>query len=163
MDMKFVRLLGLVLFLLACVEVNAQRTYLQDADFALYEEEKYYEAIELYKKAYTKEKGRDVKAEIIFKIAEAYRLSDQTEQAAVWYDKAVLAQYPDPITHLHLADMKMKLGNYDEAIVSYQKYMSAKPSDPAGQRGIESAEKAQKWADNPSKYIVEPVVLINSE
>lgn len=164
MDMKLGRLLGLVMFLLvAYVNVNAQRTYLDDANFALYEEEKYHEAIELYKKAYTKEKGRDVKAEIIFKIAESYRLSDETEQAAVWYDKAILAQYPDPISHLHLGNMKMKLGNYDEAIVEFQKYMAAKPGDPAGQKGIESAEKAQKWADNPTKYVVEPVILINSE
>src|SRR5690606_20472901 len=35
--------------------------------------------------------------------------------------------------------------------------------DPRGEMGIESAEKAQKWADNPATYVVNPVVLINSE
>lgn len=162
--MKLGRLVCLLFFVFgAYVTASAQRTYLEDADFALYQEEKYHEAIELYKKAYTKEKGSDVKAEIIFKIAEAYRLSDQTEQAAVWYDKAILAQYPDPVAYLHFGDMKMELGQYDEAIIQYQKYIAANPSDPKGQLGVESAQKAQKWADNPSNYIVEPVVLINSE
>lgn len=162
--MKLGRLVCLLFFVFgAYVTAFAQRTYLEDADFALYQEEKYHEAIELYKKAYTKENGRDVKAEIIFKIAEAYRLSDQTEQAAVWYDKAILAQYQDPIAYLYLGDMKMELGHYDEAIVHYQKYIAANPSDPRGQLGVESAQKAQKWADDPTKYIVEPVILINSE
>ena len=162
--MKLGRLVCLLFFVFgAYVTASAQRTYLEDADFALYQEEKYHEAIELYKKAYTKEKGSDVKAEIIFKIAEAYRLSDETEQAAVWYDKAILAQYQDPIAYLHLGEMKMKLGQYDEAIVQFQKYIAANPSDPRGQLGVESAQEAQKWSDNPTKYIVEPVVLINSE
>lgn len=162
--MKLGRLLCLLFFVFgAYYTATAQRTYLEDADFALFDEEKYHEAIELYKKAYTKEKRSDVKAEIIFKIAEAYRLSDETEQAAVWYDKAILAQYQDPVSYLHLGEMYMELGKYDQAIVQFQKYVAAKPSDSKGQLGIESAQKAQKWADNPTKYIVEPVVLINSE
>lgn len=162
--MNISRLLGLA-FLSLCFsfQVLAQKSYLDDADFALYEEEKYFEAIELYKKAYVKEKGRDVKAEIIFKIAEAYRLSDQTEQAQVWYDKSIIAQYADPIAHLRLAEMKMQNGKYDEALVEFQKYTAEKPGDPRGQQGIEAAKKAQEWADTPENYIVEPVVLINSE
>lgn len=162
--MNISRVLGFA-FLTLCfsMQLVAQKSYLDDADFALYEEEKYFEAIELYKKAYVKEKGRDVKAEIIFKIAEAYRLSDQTLQAQVWYDKAIIAQYADPIAHLRLADMKMQNGKYDEALVEYQKYTAEKPTDPRGKQGIEAAKKAQEWVDNPENYIVEPVVLINSE
>jgi len=162
--MNISRLLGLAFFTLCfSLQLVAQKSYLDDADFALYKEEKYFEAIELYKKAYVKEKGRDVKAEIIFKIAEAYRLSDQTEQAQVWYDKSIIAQYADPIAHLRLAEMKMQNGKYDEALVEFQKYASEKPADPRGKQGIEAAKKAQEWVDNPENYIIEPVVLINSE
>ncbi len=162
--MKLFKALGLAfLSLLFTVNLVAQKSYLDDADYALYQEEKYFEAIEMYKKAYVKEKGRDVKAEIIFKIAESYRLSDQTEQAEVWYDKSLIAQYADPIARLRLAQMKMQNGKYDEALVEFQKYVAEKPTDPRGKLGIESAEKAQKWKDNPENYVVEPVVLINSE
>jgi len=162
--MNISRVLGFALLTLCfSLQLVAQKSYLDDADFALYEEEKYFEAIELYKKAYVKEKGRDVKAEIIFKIAEAYRLSDQTEQAMVWFEKSIIAQYADPIAHLRLAEMKMQNGKYDEALVEYQKYTAEKPGDPRGKQGIESAKTAQEWADNPENYIVEPVVLINSE
>ena len=162
--MKIFRVVGLIFFFsITSFNLIAQKSFLDDADHALYKEEKYFEAIELYKKAYVKEDGRDVKAEIIFKIGESYRLSDQPEQAEVWYGKAIIAQYADPVAILHLADMKMINGKYDEALVEYQKYVAEKPSDPKGKKGIEAAQMAQKWADNPDKYIVEPVVLLNSE
>ncbi|MEX2379497.1 MAG: OmpA family protein [Vicingaceae bacterium] len=162
--MKFTTVLGfLLLFAIAPVHLHAQKSYLDDADHALYKEEKYHEAIEMYKKAYVKESGRDVKAEIIFKIGEAYRLSDQPEQAEVWFEKAIIAQYVDPIARLRLAEVKMQNGKYDEAMVEFQKYAADNPSDPRGKQGIEAAESAQTWMDNPTTYIVEPVVLINSE
>lgn len=162
--MKFLKVVGISIFLLSYTfQLSAQKSYLDDADHALYKEEKYFEAIEMYKKAYVKEKGRDVKAEIIFKIAESYRLSDQTEQAEVWYDKSIIAQYADPIARFHLAEMKMQNGKYDEALVEYQKYAAEVPSDSRGKKGIEAASTAQKWYDNPENYIVEPEVLLNSE
>ena len=145
------------------MQIIAQKSYLEDADKALMQEEKYFEAIELYKKAYVKEPARDVKAQIIFKIAEAYRLSDQPMQAEVWYDKSVIAQYADPVANMRLGDMKMMNGNYDEALVAYQKYAADVPSDPRGKMGIEAAEQAQSWADNPEALIVEPAVLLNTE
>lgn len=162
--MKFTTVLGfLLLMAIVPIQLQAQKSYLDDADHALYKEEKYHEAIELYKKAYVKESGRDVKAEIIFKIGESYRLSDQPEQAEVWFEKAIIAQYADPIARLRLAEVKMQNGKYDEALVEYQKYAADNPSDPRGKQGIEAAQEAQNWADNPTTYIVEPVVLINSE
>jgi len=162
--MKIIKAVGISLLLsLFSFQLVAQKSYLEEADHKLYKEEKYFEAIEMYKKAYVKEKGRDVKAEIIYKIAESYRLSGQSEQAEVWYEKAIIAQYDEPKAHLYLADMKMNRGKYDEALVEYQKYAAKQPSDPRGKMGIESAEKAQQWNDKPKNLIVEPVVLLNSE
>ena len=162
--MKIFKAAGIFLILsLISFQMLAQKSYLDEADHKLYQEEKYFEAIQMYKKAYEKEKGRNVKSEIIYKIAESYRLSGQSEQAEVWYEKAILAQYDEPKAHLYLADVKMNRGKYDEALVEYQKYVAKQPSDPRGKLGIESAEKAQQWNDNPKNFIVEPVVLLNSE
>ena len=162
--MKLLKVVGLsFLFCLFCLQGFAQKSYLEDADKALMQEEKYFEAIELYKKAYVKEPARDVKAQIILRIAEAYRLSDQPRQAEVWYDKSVIAQYADPIAKLRLGDMKMMNGNYDEALVAYQKFVAEVPKDFRGKKGIEAAEQAQSWADNPEAIVVEPAILLNSE
>lgn len=162
--MKIFKAVGLLLFAYFIgFQAVAQKSYKEDADIKLMQEEKYFEAIEFYKKAYVKEQDRDVKAEIIFRIAEAYRLSDQAEQAEVWYDKSIIAQYPDAVAKLRLAETKMMNGKYDEAVVAFQRYIAADPSDPRGKVGLESAEKAQEWTDNPINYLVEPNVLINSE
>lgn len=162
--MKIFKVVGLsIFFSFFGNHLIAQKSYLDEADFKLYQEEKYYEAIEMYKKAYVKEKARGVKAEIIFKIAESYRLTDQIEPAEVWYEKSIIAQYDDPIVYLRFGDIKMQAGKYDEALVQYQKYVVKKPTDPRGKIGVESAKEAQEWADNPKNYIIEPVVLLNSE
>ncbi|NBG66588.1 OmpA family protein [Acidiluteibacter ferrifornacis] len=162
--MNYNKLVGLFFFaFIFSLNISAQKNFLEEADHALYKEGKYFDAIEMYKKAYTKEKGRDVKAEIIFKIAESYRLSDQAEQAEVWYDKAILARYNNPLSYLHLGEMKMLNGKYDEAIVQFKKYIAEVPEDPRGEQGVKSAQDAQKWKDQPTKYVVEPMSLLNSE
>ena len=46
--------------------VNAQKNYLKDADVA-YDNHQYFNAIELYKQAYTKVKKADAKARILYR------------------------------------------------------------------------------------------------
>ena len=144
------------------LSLSAQKNYKQDADIA-FSGLKYYQAIDLYKKAYTKEKSKEVKSEILFKIAECYRLKEDGTQAAVWYSKAITAKYDDPIAILYLADIYKSQGKYEEAIVEYNKYKAAKPGDKMADQGIKSCTDAKSWKDNPTKVVVNPLPLLNSE
>lgn len=155
------KIIGL-LFLLVTIPVLAQKNYKKEADVA-FEGEKYYKCIELYKKAYEKERKASVKAEILFKIGEAYRLSDNCGDAIVWYDKAIKAQYSDPIVYLHIADCYRLQGKYDEAIVNYNKFKAANPQDKRGEEGIKACEQAQQWIEKPTRYVITPMPFINSE
>ena len=79
--MKIIRIIGV--FALVAVfglTVNAQKNYKLEADVA-FEGGKYYKAIEMYKKAYTKESKKEVKTEILFQIAECYRGKNDGKQA----------------------------------------------------------------------------------
>ena len=71
-------------------EVYAQKKSrtMKKADYAFTIEE-YSKAAELYKKAYKKTKNRAVKAEIIFKQAECYRMSVNTKRALSYYKRAL--------------------------------------------------------------------------
>lgn len=161
--MKIQRVLPLILSILfMSLVATAQKNYTKDADQAFRSEE-YFKAIELYKKASTKEKKKAAKAAIIFKIAESYRNINDMKQAEVWYTKAITAKYPDPIAILHLADAKKANGKYNEALTEYNNYKTLVPSDPRGEDGAKSSELAQKWKDNPTRYSVENVVQINSK
>jgi len=139
----------------------AQGKLAQEADEA-FKKGFYFNAIELYKKAYTVEKQASTKAELIFKVGEAYRTLGDAEQAAVWYEKANKAQYTDPVTYLYIGDMLKQQGKYADAIAAYNRFKEKKPGDMRAEAGISESQQAQAWKDAPTRYSVDPEVLLNS-
>ncbi len=161
--MKIIRIIGVfALVAVLGLTVNAQKNYKLEADVA-FSGAKYYKAIEMYKKAYTKESKGEVKAEILFQIAECYRGKNDGKQAAVWYNKAIKAKHDNPLALYYVADIYKAQGKYEEAIVEFNKYKAANPSDKRGEDGIKSCEMAKEWKDNPSRIVVNPMPLLNSE
>ena len=152
--------LGVVLIF--STSMMAQKNFSKDADKAFTNKE-YFNAIELYKKAYTKAKKKEEKALIIFRTAECYRLIGDAKQAEAWYIKAIKANYSDPKAKLYLADAKKTLEKYNEALIEYTNYKKEVPSDPRGEDGAKSCELAQKWKDKPTRYQVENMALINTK
>lgn len=160
--MKVFRILLLILFITTANEGFSQKDFTREAE-AAYKSENYYSAIDLFKKAYSKEKDRDTKIDIIFKIAQCYRFIQDHEQAEVWYGKAIKAQHPDPKATLYLAQVIKAQGRYDDAIAEYNEYLAKNPGDPMALEGVKSCETGQKWKDNPTEYEVENVRLLNSK
>ena len=146
--------------------VSAQKNYLKDADVA-YENHQYFNAIELYKQAYTKVKKADQKAKILYKTAESYHEINDLKGAETYYNKAVKAKYPDPIAILKLADCLKAQQKYEEAIVEYNNYKKEMPSDARGENGVKSCELAKQWKDAKNtpetRLKVENMALINSK
>ncbi|MDQ3099810.1 MAG: OmpA family protein [Bacteroidota bacterium] len=151
----------LTLGLLFSTVVCAQGKSAEEADKA-FEGGYYFNAIELYKKAYTVEKQASTKAELVFKVAESYRALGDAEQAEVWYEKANKAQYEDPITYYYIGQMLKQQGKYAEAIVAYNRFEEKRPNDARAEAAIGEAEMAQKWKDDPTRYSVDPEVLLNT-
>ena len=147
---RVLRLLAIFLFLfsLAQTEVYAQKKSKKmiKADNA-FNLEQYVKAAELYKKAYQKTKIRAVKAEIIFKQAECYRLSGNNKRAESYYKRAIKAKYPDITVYLRYADVLRMMGDLDEAVVQYTKYTQLNPADVRGEMGLKSCAFALKWKD----------------
>lgn len=146
--------------------VSAQKNYLKDADVA-YDNHQYFNAIELYKQAYTKVKKADAKAKILFRTADAYQQINDLKGAETYYNKAIKAKYPDPIAILKLADVLKAQQKYPEAIVEYNNYKKEMPSDVRGENGVKSCQLAQEWKDAKNtpetRLKVEPMALINSK
>ncbi len=153
-------LLGLLF--LSFSSLKAQKDFKKDAD-RQFQNGAYYSATELYKKAYSNSRKPEVKAKIIFKIAECYRNTNEYEQAEVWYRKAIKAQYDNPEAILRLAQALKRQGKYEEAIAEYQNYKKKKPDDPRATQGIESCKNARDWMDDPTRHKVEAQTLINSK
>ncbi len=144
------------------INVNAQTDHLAVANQA-FDSQEYYKAITLLKKAYSKEKDKANKAEIIYKTAESYRFVNDMKQAETWYRKTLKLKYPDNKVQLHYADALKANGKFEEAIPEYEKYAELVPDDPRGKNGAEACALAQKWVDNPSRYVVENEVQLNGK
>ncbi|MBI5218304.1 MAG: OmpA family protein [Bacteroidia bacterium] len=161
--MKIFRYLCILIFTCFITSGSfAQKDYEKAEDaFKNYE---YYKAIDFYKKAFMKlANNKPKQAEVVFKISECYRKLNLSPEAELWYKKAIMVKYPDPVTVLYYADMLKMNGKYDEAFTEYQKYIGLVPDDPRGKIGVESTQLVQKWKDKPTRYEVENMAFFNSK
>ena len=122
------RLIFTTLFSLMVILAFGQRGPSYPADQAFLKGD-YFDAAALYKKAFTKEKNKTKKAEIIFMTAECYRMTNDLKNAETWYAKAIKANIKNPEAFVRYADALKCNGKYDEAIVQYQKFKTASPND----------------------------------
>lgn len=151
-----------ILFCFAFLISNAfsQRDKSRKAD-AAFKAGEYVVAVDLYKAAY-KTSDMNSKAEMLFKIAECYRLTDDPIKAELWYDKAIKKNYNDPIAVYYLAEAKKMNQKYEEAKEDFKKYKELS-NDPHADEEIKSCDLALKWLDNPSGYQVENMKFFNSK
>lgn len=162
--MKQFTKLTLIAAVLVCLVLPsaAQKNYLKDADVA-FQNNQYFNAIELYKQAYSKEKKAEKKAKILYRTAVSYHEINDLKSAETYYSKAISAKYPDAEAVLMLANCLKQQSKYPEAITEYNNYKKLNSSDPRADLGIKSCELAQKWKDSPTRYKVENMALINSK
>jgi peptidoglycan-associated lipoprotein len=123
----------------------------------------YYSAIDEFKRAYQQISDKKEKLDIAFHIAECYRLTDNSTQAALWYGKVVAKDYENPVAILYYADALKMNQNYEEARAQYMHYKDLVPDDPRGTDGITSCDQSLSWIENPTGYQVEEMKFINSK
>lgn len=151
-----------MLSLISAFSLNAQKGKEARGNDA-YEAGEYYKAIDLYKDAYQNMADKERKSEILFRIANCYRLINDSRKAELWFKKVVKKEYPNPIIYLYLAEALKMNGEYEEAIEQYNYYKELVPDDPAGDEGIESCNQAMEWIKNPNGYQVEEMKFFNSK
>lgn len=156
------RLIFTAVFSAVAIVTSAQRGPAHQGDQAFLKGD-YYDAAALYKKAFTKEKNKAKKAEIIFKVAESYRMTNDVKNQEVWYAKALKANVKEPEAIVRYADALKASGKYDEAITQYEKFKKAVPGDARADVGIQSCQQAQKWKDKPTRAKVDNVAAINTK
>ncbi|MFH0896177.1 MAG: OmpA family protein, partial [Bacteroidota bacterium] len=162
--MKLSRIVAVVFFsLVFALNASAQRNWSAEADEA-FELQQFALAIDRYKVAITKiKKNKPEKARLTYRIAECYRYMNDPKQQEIWYKKAIGQKHDDPLAVLYYANALKVNEKYPEAIIQYNVYKTSVPSDPRGENGAKSCELAQKWKDNPTRYVVENMKQFNSK
>ena len=165
---KRVLLLVLAILFGLAQPINAQRrSPAKNAD-AAFERGQYYQAIDRYKKAYKKTKKKkfeDERMRITYQLGECYRLTDNVRQSAIQYKRVSKSEFPksNPIFYLHYGDVLKRCEKYDEALTYYNKYSEAVPDDPRGQKAADDIKHIKEWLENPSKYEVSRLKILNSK
>ena len=93
----------------------------------LYQRFEYAKAIPVYEKIAASEGKHTALA--YQRLGDINRLSSHFEQAANWYKKSTEAPNTDPEVYINYGQVLRSLGQYEEAIVQFEKYMQLNPAD----------------------------------
>jgi peptidoglycan-associated lipoprotein len=162
--MKRLILLIILLIIATAPEVTAQKRKSERA-YSSFAAGEYFDAIDLFKDAYSKTKKVDKisRAELVFMIAECYRLTNDPKNAEIWYKLAVKSSVSRPDAQYWFAESLKKNGKYPLAIDEFKKYKQVAPSDARAEQEIRSCELAAEWLRNPEAYKVDELKDLNSK
>ncbi len=149
------------MFFMPITSINAQSKKMQKAN-DYYDAGDYYNAFNLYVKLFSKTKDRGEKGQIAFKAGMCSRYMFDIQNSILWFKRAYLYKYQDPLTFLYLADAFMFKGLYDDAKENYANYKDLVPNDKRGRNGLKSCELAEKWIENPTRFYVKAVNQMNT-
>lgn len=123
----------------------------------------YFLAIDHFKNTYSKSKDKATKAEMVYMVAECYRLINDPKNAEIWYKKAVKTAYAKPEAEFWYAESLKKNGKYQLAIDELKKYKQLMPADSRADQEVRACELATEWLRNPEAYKVDELKDINSK
>lgn len=129
--MNFLRITAILLLCFLSTGLVAQKKLIKKAN-DLYKQKQYTNAIELYEQALQQTENLAAST----KLANAYRMTNQTEKAEALYSDIVENEKAKPITYYHYAESLMSNGKYDLAKNWFLKYNE---KDPGNQDAIRMA------------------------
>jgi peptidoglycan-associated lipoprotein len=160
--MRSFLLLLILLVFVASPNSLAQKRRAEKA-YEFFNAGEYFVAIDHFKNTFSKSKDKAIKSDMVFMVAECYRLMNDPKNAETWYKKAVKSANSKPEAQYWLAESMKKNGKYQAAIDEYKKFKQISPSDPRADQEIRSCELALEWLKNPEAYTVAEMKEINSK
>lgn len=124
---------------------------------------KYNTAANMFKKVYAKAPDEEKKNEVLFYIAESYRLSNNFKQAFDWYEKLINTRYPDPRILYSYGLLLKNFERYDDAARMFGDYQFEVPADKSAEREISACRVAASYKLSPLKYSITNVAGLNTE
>ncbi len=160
MKIKTVFLISIIILSIPSYTFAQTSLYVKANDF--YQNGQYYQAVDKLRDTYGKVTDKDIKNEIVWQVAECYRLLNEPRKAEMWYKKTIQKKYNNPLIYLYYANALKMNEKFEEAIENYKEYKKLVPQDPRGDNGIKSCEMAIKWIENPNGYKVANMKFFNS-
>lgn len=124
----------------------------------------YYDAAAEFKTAYNKtpSKERAKRGQRARKLAYCYDRINSNAKAIAAYRNVIRYKQDSIDTHLSLAKVLMRTGNYKEAANEFQLVLDSLPDNRQATTGLLSAQTAQAEKEAGSRYIVKKMDIFNS-
>jgi peptidoglycan-associated lipoprotein len=160
--MKSILSIIVLLIVVSSPESLAQKRKAERA-YEFFNAGEYFQAIDHFKDTYSKSKDKAVKADMVYMVAECYRLINDPKNAEIWYKKAVKTSFSKPEAQYWYAESIKKNGKYQLAIDEFRKYKQLVPGDARADQEIRACDLAAEWLRNPEAYKVDELKDINSK
>ncbi len=162
--MKRLLFLIILIIIVTLPEAVAQKRKSERA-YSSFAAGEYYDAIDLFKDTYSKtsKSDKNARTELVYMIAECYRLTNDPKNAETWYKLAAKSSSSRPEAQFYLAESIKKNGKYQQAVEEFKKYKQAAPADARADQEIRSCELSLEWLRNPEGYKVEDLKELNSK
>jgi len=134
---------------------TSQKKLVKKAETA-YEKGEYYTALNLYEQVVDAEKSRAGKNPYYFKIAECYRLLNNSRKAESYYRRAARRTREKTLQYKY-GQVLLQNGKVSDALAAFEEYKKENPKDSRVENAIVSCSLAVEWVDNPTRYIVDDV------
>ncbi|WP_276498525.1 OmpA family protein [Pontibacter litorisediminis] len=145
--------IGRTLPVLAQKEMKQADKYFNNFEFSL--------ALESYKKVLEKEEPT---LKVVQRIADSYRILNNSKEAEFWYAQAVAFPGADPANIFLYAEAAKRNANYSKAKQLFQEYAEKVPEQrELALRQVASCDTAMKWMKYPKPYEMAQLEAINSE
>lgn len=162
--------IALTFFLMSfTTTILAQSKYVAKADLS-YASENYFESAELCALAYSKltRKGGNAlkkKADMAFKTAESYRLTERYRDANEWYDRCILLEYYNvvPEVYLYNGEMLLMMAEYAKSEKNFEEYLKLVPGEQRALAGIESCKRNKDFIAEKTRHVIENQASLNKK
>jgi peptidoglycan-associated lipoprotein len=127
-----------------------------------FEARQYKTALDMYKNVY-QAVPKDKKPLVLYRTGVASERIQDMKGAQTYYEKAIALNFDDPNVYQRLAEVLKAQQKYPEAIVEFNNYKAKGGDAKKADLGVKSCELAQQWKDNPLRFKVENMSMINSK
>ena len=125
--------------------------------------EQYFQAIDGYKKRFSKTRDKATKAKLAYKIAELQAKNSDYAAADIWYAKAEALGYSDVALHYQWGEVKKMNERYGDALKQYEIYAKEVPGDKRIDEQKKLISDAIDWKDSMrTRFVVENFKPANS-
>ena len=143
---------------------SGQGKYVIQGDRA-YENKQFTSAMAYYTKALDKfDGGKNERNEVVFKLANCFRMTNNPRKAEMNYQQLVKNKYADekPVVYLYYATALSLQGKYANALPMFDQYLAKVPGDALALAGKETCQLSLQDTLTNSRWVIKNIREINS-